>query len=175
MKSLSGVVATAKEPELTMRGLALGVAITFLFTAANVYRGLKVGLTFATSMPAAVISMALLRAFKDAGILENNIVRTVASAAGTLAAIIFVLPEVVSHFVRAGMTIRDVKDMLNALQFTLVPADAGLVWEAERLRADTTEAGLSLGDRSSLALANAMGYLHGPQGRSGRLSRALQT
>jgi putative OPT family oligopeptide transporter len=71
------------------------VAITFLFTAANVYLGLKVGLTFATSIPAAVISMALLRAFKDAGILENNIVQTVASAAGTLAAIIFVLPGLV--------------------------------------------------------------------------------
>ena len=47
--------------ELTLRGLALGIAITFVFTAANVYVGLRVGLTFATSIPAAVISMALLR------------------------------------------------------------------------------------------------------------------
>jgi putative OPT family oligopeptide transporter len=69
--------------------------MTFVFTAANVYLGLRVGLTFATSIPAAVISMALLRGFKDAGIRENNIVQTVASAAGTLASIIFVLPGLI--------------------------------------------------------------------------------
>jgi putative OPT family oligopeptide transporter len=78
--------------ELTFRGVVLGVLITLVFTAANVYLGLKVGLTFATSIPAAVISMAILSAFKDSTILENNIVQTVASAAGTLSAIIFVLP-----------------------------------------------------------------------------------
>src|ERR1700741_2022107 len=81
--------------ELTIRGLILGVLITLVFTAANVYLGLKVGLTFATSIPAAVISMAVLSAFKDSSILENNIVQTVASAAGTLSAIIFVLPGLV--------------------------------------------------------------------------------
>jgi putative OPT family oligopeptide transporter len=81
--------------ELTLRGIILGGVITLLFTAANVYLGLKVGLTFATSIPAAVISMAILRYFKGATILENNIVQTVASAAGTLAAIIFVLPGLV--------------------------------------------------------------------------------
>ena len=66
-----------------------------VFTAANVYLGLKVGLTFASSIPAAVISMAILSAVKDSSILENNIVQTVASAAGTLSAIIFVLPGLV--------------------------------------------------------------------------------
>ncbi|QDQ73435.1 oligopeptide transporter, OPT family [Pseudoluteimonas lycopersici] len=81
--------------ELTWRGLALGVVITVAFTAANVFFGLKAGLTFATSIPAAVISMALLRAFKDSTIQENNIVQTVASAAGTLSSIIFVLPGLV--------------------------------------------------------------------------------
>ncbi|HWA02990.1 MAG TPA: oligopeptide transporter, OPT family [Rhizomicrobium sp.] len=78
--------------ELTLRGVILGTLITLVFTAANVYLGLKVGLTFATSIPAAVISMAVLSAFRDSTILENNIVQTVASAAGTLSAIIFVLP-----------------------------------------------------------------------------------
>src|SRR3546814_840702 len=82
-------------PELTLRGVALGGLITLLFTAANVYLGLKVGLTFATSIPAAVISMAVLRFFASSNILENNIVQTVASAAGTLAAICFVLPGLV--------------------------------------------------------------------------------
>ena len=81
--------------ELTLRGLLLGALITTAFTAANIYLGLKVGLTVASSIPAAVISMAILSAFKDSSILENNIVQTVASAAGTLSAIIFVLPGLV--------------------------------------------------------------------------------
>src|SRR5687768_2022772 len=81
--------------ELTLRGLILGILLTFVFTAANVYLGLRVGLTFASSIPAAVISMAILSAVKDSSILENNIVQTVASAAGTLSAIIFVLPGLV--------------------------------------------------------------------------------
>lgn len=84
-----------KPRELTLRGLILGALLTTVFTAANVYLGLKVGLTFASSIPAAVISMALLSAVKDSSILENNIVQTVASAAGTLSAIIFVLPGLV--------------------------------------------------------------------------------
>ena len=84
-----------KPKELTLRGLILGALITTVFTAANVYLGLKVGLTFASSIPAAVISMAILSAVKDSSILENNIVQTVASAAGTLSAIIFVLPGLV--------------------------------------------------------------------------------
>lgn len=81
--------------ELTLRGLLLGGAITLVFTAANVYLGLKVGLTFASSIPAAVISMALLRPFRNATVVENNIVQTVASAAGTLSSVIFVLPGLV--------------------------------------------------------------------------------
>ena len=84
-----------KPKELTIRGLILGALITTVFTAANVYLGLKVGLTFASSIPAAVISMAILSVVKDSSILENNIVQTVASAAGTLSAIIFVLPGLV--------------------------------------------------------------------------------
>ena len=86
---------STKPKELTIRGLILGALITTIFTAANVYLGLKVGLTFASSIPAAVISMAILSAVKDSSILENNIVQTVASAAGTLSAIIFVLPGLV--------------------------------------------------------------------------------
>ena len=81
--------------ELTFRAVLLGGLITLVFTAANVYLGLRVGLTFATSIPAAVISMAVLRMFRGSNILENNIVQTIASAAGTLAAIIFVLPGLV--------------------------------------------------------------------------------
>ncbi len=81
--------------ELTLRGVIIGGLITLVFTAANVYLGLKVGLTFATSIPAAVISMAVLRYFRDHSVRENNIVQTIASAAGTLSAIIFVLPGLI--------------------------------------------------------------------------------
>jgi putative OPT family oligopeptide transporter len=88
-------MALGKPNELTIRGLVLGALLTTVFTAANVYLGLKVGLTFASSIPAAVISMAILSAVKNSSILENNIVQTVASAAGTLSAIIFVLPGLV--------------------------------------------------------------------------------
>src|SRR6478735_5257830 len=85
-------LASSLPKEITARGIILGILITLVFTAAQVYLGLKVGLTFATSIPAAVISMAILSAFKDATIQENNIVQTIASAAGTLSAVIFVLP-----------------------------------------------------------------------------------
>ncbi|MFS6936905.1 OPT family oligopeptide transporter [Neisseria animaloris] len=78
--------------ELTLRGMILGALITVVFTASNVYLGLKVGLTFASSIPAAVISMAVLKFAKGSNILENNMVQTQASAAGTLSTIIFVLP-----------------------------------------------------------------------------------
>lgn len=78
--------------ELTLRGMILGALITIVFTASNVYLGLKVGLTFSSAIPAAVISMAVLRLFSGATILENNMVQTQASAAGTLSSIIFVIP-----------------------------------------------------------------------------------
>jgi putative OPT family oligopeptide transporter len=81
--------------ELTFRGLLLGVALTLVFTAANIYLGLKVGITFATSIPAAVISMAFLGLFSGSNIRENNIVQTVCSSAGAMASIIFVLPGLV--------------------------------------------------------------------------------
>ncbi|MDN5540185.1 OPT family oligopeptide transporter, partial [Comamonas sp.] len=83
---------TPTKREFTFRGVLLGALITLAFTAANVYLGLKVGLTFASAIPAAVISMALLYRFKDSNILENNLVQTQASAAGTLSSVIFVLP-----------------------------------------------------------------------------------
>ncbi|MCR2112091.1 OPT/YSL family transporter, partial [Campylobacter upsaliensis] len=75
--------------ELTLRGLILGSILTLIFTASNVYLGLKVGLTFSSFIPAVVISMAVLSLFKNSSILENNMVQTEASAAGTLSAVIF--------------------------------------------------------------------------------------
>jgi putative OPT family oligopeptide transporter len=88
-------VPAPRRNELTLRSLILGALITVIFTAANVYFGLKAALTFASSIPAAVISMAVLRAFKGGTIQENNIVQTVASAAGAMASVVFVLPGLV--------------------------------------------------------------------------------
>lgn len=82
-------------PEMTLRGVILGALITVVFTASNVYLGLKVGMTFGTSIPAAVISMALLRLCAHSNILENNMVQTQASAAGTLSTVIFIVPALI--------------------------------------------------------------------------------
>src|ERR1044072_1684049 len=91
----SGLRAGVHINDLTIRGIILGALITVIFTAANVYLGLKIGITFATSIPAAVISMAGLNAFRVWTIQSNNHVPTIASAAGTLSAIIFVLPGLI--------------------------------------------------------------------------------
>ncbi|WP_455959221.1 OPT family oligopeptide transporter [Methylorubrum aminovorans] len=81
--------------EITLRGLLLGAVITVVFMTANLYMGLKTGVTFSTSIPAAMLSMGLLRLFGGSGILENNIVQTQGSAAGTLCNVILVLPGLV--------------------------------------------------------------------------------
>ncbi len=78
--------------ELTLRSVVIGGLLTFLFTAANVYFGLRVGLTFSTAIPAAVISMAILRSLGGSTMVENNIVQTIGSAAGAVATMVFVLP-----------------------------------------------------------------------------------
>lgn len=80
--------------EFTVRGFVLGAVLTLIFSASNAYLGLKVGLTFATSIPAAVVSMALLRRL-GGGILENNIIQTIASAGAAIVAVIFTLPALV--------------------------------------------------------------------------------
>ena len=69
----------------------------------------------------------------------------------------FNLAEVISHFVRLGAPIEEVREMLGALPMRVVAADEALAWEAGALRAVTAEAGLSLGDRFCLALAKREG------------------
>lgn len=65
--------------------------------------------------------------------------------------------EVVSHFVHLGAPIEEIRAMLGALPYTVAPADEALGWEAGALRAATSAAGLSLGDRFCLALAKRLG------------------
>ena len=81
--------------ELTVRVVVIGVLLGGVMTAANAYLGLYVGMTVSASIPAAVMSMLILRGakFKDVTILENNSVQTMASAGESLAAgIIFTVP-----------------------------------------------------------------------------------
>ena len=82
-------------PELTFRAIGFGILFGLIFGAVTVYVGLRAGLTVSASIPIAVLSISVLRALGKSSILENNIVQTVASAAGTLSAIIFVLPGLV--------------------------------------------------------------------------------
>jgi len=89
------VAAPKGRLELTLRALVLGCLLAVIFTAANTYLGLLVGLTFASAIPAAVISMAVLRAFRTSTIWENMTVQTVASVGGAMSSIIFVLPGLV--------------------------------------------------------------------------------
>lgn len=87
--------APSRRLELTLRAIVLGCILAVIFTAANTYLGLQVGLTFASAIPAAVISMAILRALRGSTIWENMTVQTVASVGGAMSSIIFVLPGLV--------------------------------------------------------------------------------
>ncbi|MEE9373483.1 MAG: oligopeptide transporter, OPT family, partial [Saprospiraceae bacterium] len=83
-------------PETTIKAFILGALLSMVLAAANAYLGLFAGLTVSASIPAAVLSMAILRLFKNHNILENNIVQTAASAGESLAAgVIFTFPALV--------------------------------------------------------------------------------
>jgi putative OPT family oligopeptide transporter len=88
------VAASESLPEVTLKAVVLGALISIVFGAANAYLGLKVGMTVSASIPAAVISMAVLRSmFRKVSVLENNMVQTIGSAGESLAAgVIFTIP-----------------------------------------------------------------------------------
>src|SRR5690554_7595789 len=88
------IPAHMKLPEFTGTSLILGLIMSVVFGAANAYLGLRVGMTISASIPAAVISMGIIRGMmKRDSILENNIVQTIGSAGESLAAgAIFTLP-----------------------------------------------------------------------------------
>jgi len=83
--------------EFTIKAVILGIILSIIFGAANAYLGLKAGMTVSASIPAAVVSMAILRGILKTGtILENNIVQTIASAGESLAAgVIFTVPALI--------------------------------------------------------------------------------
>ena len=89
-------MAAAPLPQLTVKAIILGIVLSVVLAGANAYLGLFAGLTVSASIPAAVISMAILSLFKRSNILENNIVQTAASAGESLAAgVIFTLPALI--------------------------------------------------------------------------------
>jgi putative OPT family oligopeptide transporter len=80
-------------PEITVKGVILSVVLAAVLAGANAYLGLFAGMTVSASIPAAVVSMAVLRLFRESNILENNIVQTAASSGEALAAgVIFTIP-----------------------------------------------------------------------------------
>src|SRR5690606_17460606 len=102
-------------PQLTLKAVALGIVLSAVLAGANAYLGLFAGLTVSASIPAAVISMAILRLFRESNILENNIVQTAASAGESLAAgVIFTLPALI------------LLNYWNAFDYLWVTAIAGL-------------------------------------------------
>ncbi len=87
---------TSPGPQLTPRAVILAIVLAMILAAANTYLGLFAGLTIATAIPAAVVSMAVLRVLGGGHILENNIVQTGASAGSSIAAgVIFTVPALV--------------------------------------------------------------------------------
>ena len=93
------VSPTENRPELTTRALVLGCIFGLLFGAVTVYVGLRAGLTVGASIPIAVLSISLLRAFGRASILENNIVQTTGNSGQSIASgVIFTLPALISQF-----------------------------------------------------------------------------
>ena len=86
----------APAPQLTARAIILAMVLAMILAAANTYLGLFAGMTIASAIPAAVVSMAVLRALGGGGILENNIVQTGASAGTSIASgVIFTVPALV--------------------------------------------------------------------------------
>ena len=94
--SETAAIESVTPRELTPRSIALGIALALILGAANAYLGLYAGLTVSASIPAAVISMAILRMLGGSTILENNVVQTIASAGEAVAAgAIFTFPALV--------------------------------------------------------------------------------
>ncbi len=92
----SFIPASTILPEITVKGVLLGIILAMVLGAANAYLGLKMGVTITGCIPAAVVSMVVLRYFRNSNILENNMVQTIASAGEVIAAgLVFTLPAVV--------------------------------------------------------------------------------
>ncbi len=137
----------ATAPQLTARAIILAVILAMLLAAANTYLGLFAGMTIASAIPAAVLSMAILRGLGGGGILENNIVQTGASAGSSIASgVIFTVPALV------------ILGYWTDFRYSWVLAIAGLGGTSRRV---------VLGAAASLADRRPADGLPGRQGRGG--------
>src|SRR5476651_2726663 len=90
------IAADQSLPEITLRVLVLGTILTIVLAAANAYLGLKVGQTISASIPAAIISMSILRFFKNSNVLENTMVQTMASVGESLiSGVAYIMPALI--------------------------------------------------------------------------------
>lgn len=114
------VPADKNIPELTFQAILLGLFLSIIMCAANIYVGLAAGMTVSAAIPASVISMGVLRGILKRGtILENNVVHTVASSGESLAAgIIFTVPALV---------LLGIWDKFNFLETTLIAMAGGVM------------------------------------------------
>ncbi|MGB8657840.1 MAG: oligopeptide transporter, OPT family [Candidatus Zixiibacteriota bacterium] len=112
-------------PEMTVRAVVLGAFLAIVFGVANAYLGLKVGMTVSASIPAAVMSMAILKGILKKGtVLENNIVQTIASSGESLAAgIIFTIPA----FYIWNLTVPGFHHPINALEIFFLSLMGGFL------------------------------------------------
>ena len=106
-------------PEITVKAVLLGIALSMILAGANAYLGLFAGMTASASIPAAVISMGVLSLFKKHNILEDNIVQTAASAGESLAAgVIFTIP---------ALLLMGYWETFNYLEVAKIAAVGGLI------------------------------------------------
>jgi putative OPT family oligopeptide transporter len=165
------VPASRSLPEMTVRAVLLGVVLSAVLAAANAYLGLFAGLTVSASIPAAVISMGVLRLLRNSNVLENNIVQTAASAGESLAAgVIFTIPGLVllgewSEFSYTETTLIALFGGLLGVLFT-VPLRRALIVESDLKFPEgvATAEVLKVGDRGGggaryIALAGLVGAL----------------
>ncbi len=90
------IKADEKIAELTIRSIILAIILTVILALSNAYLALKLGILTSASIPAAIISMGILRLFKNSTILENNAVQTAASAGEAVAGgIVYTIPALI--------------------------------------------------------------------------------
>lgn len=160
-------------PEITPKALVLAVVLSAVLAAANAYLGLFAGMTISASIPAAVVSMGILRLFRQSNILENNIVQTAASSGEALAAgVIFTVPGLLligywSAFDYWQTMIVSLVGGLLGVLFT-IPLRRALILQtslsfpegvatAEILKAGTRRGGAATGALRSLSMAAMAG------------------
>lgn len=152
------IPASTSLPEITVKAVILGILLSAMLAGANAYLGLKVGLTVSASIPAAVISMAVLRMFREHNILENNIVQTAASAGESLAAgVIFTFPALIM------LGYWDTFEFFPTMMLSLCGGVLGVLFTIPLRRALILEAGLKFPE----GVATAEVLKAGTEGGSG--------